>query len=114
MQREIDFGGVLVSIHDVSITPDFRHCQVYYGVIGQSRDEKWVAAQIEKHRTSMQAKLAKRVVLKNTPLLHFKIDHSVERGVHTLQLIDDLPPVAEDSEPSSESEDGASKATNPT
>ena len=96
LAREMDFGGVLVSIHGVEITPDFRHCQVYYGVLGKARDEQSVATQLEKHRGVFQSKLAKRVVLKNTPHLHFKLDHSVERGVRTLQAIDELPPLAED------------------
>lgn len=95
LQREIDFGGVLVSIHDVEITPDFRHCTVHYGVIGKSRDERWVQDQLEKHRAAFQAKLSKRVVLKNTPHLHFRLDHSIERGVRVLQAIDNLPPPAD-------------------
>jgi ribosome-binding factor A len=100
LQREIDFGGVLVTIHDVDITPDFRHCQVYFGVIGRARDEKWVLEQLEKHRVPLQSKLSKRVILKNTPQLHFKLDHSVERGVQILRAIEDLPPFAEGSEES--------------
>lgn len=96
IQREIDFGGVLVTIHEVEITPDFRHCQVYFGVIGKAKDERWVLDKLEKHRAQFQSKLSKRVILKNTPHLHFKLDHSVERGVHILQAIDDLPPLAVD------------------
>ena len=94
LQRDIDFGGVLVSINDLDVTPDFRHCHVYYGIIGTAKSERWVQDQLEKHRASFQSKLSKRVVLKNTPMLHFKLDHSVERGVRTLQLIDTLPPPA--------------------
>ena len=94
LQREIDFSGVLVSINEVDITPDFRHCHVYYGVIGKAKDERWVQNQLDKHRASLQAKLAKRVILKNTPMLHFKLDHSIERGVRILQAIDNLPEAA--------------------
>lgn len=108
LQREIEFGGVLVSIHDVEITPDFRHCTVHYGVIGKARDERWVQEQLEKHRASFQSKLSKRVILKNTPHLHFRLDHSIERGVRVLQAIDSLPPPAEDSLPTdSENKPGA-------
>lgn len=97
LQREIDFSGVLVSINEVDITPDFRHCHVYYGVIGSARSGHWVQNQLEKHRAAMQSKLSKRVVLKNTPQLHFKLDHSVERGVRILQAIENLPaPAPED------------------
>lgn len=103
IQRDIDFGGMLVSIHEVDVTPDFRHCHVYYGVIGKSRSERWVQDQLDKHRAAFQSKLSKRVVLKNTPQLHFKLDHSVERGVRTIQAIDDLPPPAADAPENPES-----------
>jgi len=109
LQREIDFGGVLVSIHEVDITPDFKHCHVYYGVIGKARDERWVQEQLDRHRAAVQSKLAKRVVLKNTPHMHFKLDHSVERGVRTLLAMDDLPPAAEDNPPPKETQASADK-----
>ena len=98
LQKELDFDGLLVSIHDVDITPDLHHCHVFFGVIGQARDEHWVLEQLEKHRGLLQTKLSKRVVLKHTPHLHFKPDHSIERGVRTLQAIDEAGrlPTADD------------------
>ena len=97
LQKEMDFDGLLVSIHDVDITPDLRHCHVFFGVIGRNRDEHWVLEQLEKHRGVLQSKLSKRVILKHTPQLHFKADHSIERGVRTLQALEavDLLPTAD-------------------
>ena len=39
--------------------------------------------------------MAKRVILKYTPHLHFKLDDSIERGVRVARILDqigDLPP----------------------
>jgi len=101
LQKEMDFDGLLVSIHDVDVTPDLHHCHIYFGVIGQARDEHWVLEQLEKHRGMLQTKLSKRVVLKHTPHLHFKPDHSIERGVRTLQAIEEAGrlPTADADEP---------------
>jgi ribosome-binding factor A len=38
----------------------------------------------------LQRELAKRVVLKYTPHLHFKLDDSIERGSRVLEIMQDL------------------------
>jgi len=94
VQKEIDFHGIFVSIQGVDITPDLKQCHVFIGVIGSPRDEAKVLEIFEKKRRLLQSRLSKRVVLRYTPILHFKIDHSIERGVQTLnalQAVDELP-----------------------
>jgi ribosome-binding factor A len=49
-----------------------------------------VIAELEEHRTALQRELSKRVVLKYTPHLHFKLDNSIERGNRVLEIIQDL------------------------
>jgi ribosome-binding factor A len=48
----------------------------------------------------------KRVVLKYTPRLHFHADHSIERGVNMVSLLDSI---AEDLPPDEEIVDDAAK-----
>ncbi len=104
MQRDVDFRGALVSIHDVAITPDLRHCNVFIGVLGGPHADANALRILEKNRGMLQRKLSKRVVLKNTPKLYFKVDHSVERGVQTLKILqeieDELHPGGEPSDES--------------
>lgn len=90
IQREIEFRDGLVSIHDVDLTPDLKQCHVYVGVVGGERAEKKALELLDKNRASLQRKLMQRITLKNTPHLHFKIDHSVERGVHTLLALEEI------------------------
>lgn len=109
VQKDIDFKGTFVSIRGIDITPDLKQCHVFVGVIGSSRDEANVLAILEKKRSMLQSRLSKRVVLRYTPILHFKIDHSIERGVQTLnalQEVDDLPTASADDE---KSDDDAKK-----
>ena len=53
-------------------------------------------------RVQLQGALSKRVVLKFTPQLHFKLDAAAERGDRILHILDDLgipePPPAESDE----------------
>jgi ribosome-binding factor A len=90
LTREMDFDGSLVSIHEVDITPDLKNCHVFIGVVGPRHAGSKALEKLAKHRIALQAKMARRVVLKHTPHLHFHLDESVERGVRTLQTLEEV------------------------
>jgi len=103
--REFRFTQ-LVTVQDVDITPDLKHAHVYVSVLGKTADAKPVLATLHEHRKEIQAAVSKRVILKYTPQLHFKLDDAVERGSRVIDILStlDLPPVSE-SEPSAEEDD---------
>jgi ribosome-binding factor A len=91
VSREINFPAeVLVTIPAVAVSSDLRQCHVFVSVIGQETQKARVLEQLEEHRTTMQRELSKRVVLKYTPHLYFKLDDSIERGTRVLKIIQDL------------------------
>jgi ribosome-binding factor A len=91
ISRELNFGSeVLVTIPAVDISPDLKNCTVYVSVIGVNYQKSDVIAELEEHRKALQRELSKRVVLKYTPHLHFKLDNSIERGNRVLEIIQDL------------------------
>jgi len=91
IQRELEFPGCLVTLHDVAMTPDLKQCKVFFGVVGGGpHAPQRVLEKLESHRGALQGKLSKRVILKHTPTLAFHFDDSVERGVRTLRAIDAL------------------------
>ena len=89
--REVTFDNVLVTIHDVDVTPDLRKGHVFVSVLGKG-DPQAAIAQLEEHRTILQAELSKHVVLKDTPHLIFHLDHSVERGTRVFQILQEIEP----------------------
>jgi ribosome-binding factor A len=91
VSRDINFAAqVLVTIPAVTVSPDLRQCHVFVSVIGQETQKARVLEQLEEHRTTMQRELSKRVILKYTPHLYFKLDDSIERGSRVLKIIQDL------------------------
>ncbi|HYZ74615.1 MAG TPA: 30S ribosome-binding factor RbfA [Chthoniobacterales bacterium] len=91
VSRELNFAAeVLVTIPAVDISPDLKNCNVYVSVIGANYQKSDVIADLEEHRVALQRELSKRVVLKYTPHLHFKLDNSIERGNRVLEIIQDL------------------------
>jgi len=91
LEKNHKFEGALVTIHDVDITPDLKQCFIFIGVLGAQGDPKQIVYKLNDIRAVLQRELYKRVVLKNSPTLHFKYDTSVERGVQILSAIESLP-----------------------
>ena len=97
--RECQFPAQLVTVQEVDVTPDIKHAHVFISVIGAEEDRHKSMAILHAARAQLQGALSKRVVLKFTPHLHFKLDAASERGDRILHLLDDLgipePPPSE-------------------
>jgi ribosome-binding factor A len=106
--RDHAFPGLLVTVNDVDITPDLKHCYVYIGVIGPEQKAERVVEKLNHQHGELQSRMAKRVILKNTPRLHFRLDHSVERGVRITGIMEVIDKqLAESAGPESETGTGA-------
>lgn len=91
LEKDYEFGGRLVTIHDVDLTPDLKQCFVFVGVLGKEGGDEMVLKKLNAYRPQIQRSLYKRVILRNSPQLLFRVDHSIERGVRVLNLIESLP-----------------------
>ena len=94
INREVTFQAALVTVQQVDITPDLKHAHVFVSVIGSEAEAKAAMAKLHDSRTTLQHLLSKRVVLKFTPHLHFKLDESIERGTRIINILEqiDIPP----------------------
>ena len=93
--RECRFTAQLVTVREVDVSPDLKHAHVYISVIGTDADRNHAMATLHAARVSFQHVLAKRVVLKFTPHLHFKIDEAAERGDRVLNILSELESTSE-------------------
>lgn len=93
IRREFDFGGALVTVNDIDLTPDLRQGHVFVSTLGAAGREKSIIDTLNQKHGLIQNKMAKRVLLKNTPRLHFQHDESIKRGADMVTLIDgiDIP-----------------------
>lgn len=100
IQREITFTAKLVTVQQVDVTPNLKQAHVYVGVIGSDDEQRAAMAQLHDHRVPLQKELMKRVVLKYTPQLHFRLDESIERGSRILGIMEELQlPEEEEEDP---------------
>ena len=99
--RECRFPAQLVTVQEVDITPDLKHAHVFISVIGTDEERHQSMAVLHAARVQLQGAMSKRVVLKFTPQLHFKLDAAAERGDRVLHILSELgtpepPPDDED------------------
>ena len=88
--RELTFSTPLVTVSGVEITPDLKQAHVFVSALGSDAQRQNVLTVLEQNRAMLQAQVSKRVVLKHTPHLNFKLDDSIERGSRVLNILDDL------------------------
>jgi ribosome-binding factor A len=87
-----------VTVTGVETSSDLRAARVYVSVLGSDRKRRQTLAGLEAAHGVLQARIARELRLKRTPLLTFEYDDSVERGVRMSHLIDELAPDDPDDE----------------
>ena len=88
VQREFEWRGSLVTIADVQVTQDLKEAKVFVSILGGNREA--VLAKLNDNHGVIQNRMAKRVVLKQTPVLTFRTDDSAARGVDVVNLLDEV------------------------
>lgn len=100
VQRDFEFGGALVTVSGVEITQDLREAKVFIGVLGGHGSR--VLEKLGQKRALIQSRVAKRVVMRCTPKLDFRLDTSAARGVGMIDVLDEVdklpkaPPVEDE------------------
>lgn len=90
MLREMQFPVPLVTISGVDLTPDLKKAHVFVSAIGSEQQRAEVLRLLQDRRILLQSEIAKRVIIKHTPQLHFHLDESIERGTRVLSIMDEL------------------------
>jgi len=88
IQREFEFPGKLITVSAVEVTHDLREAKVFVSVLGGHPGP--VLTKLNSKRGSIQNTVMKRVVLRCTPRLDFRVDNSAERGVEVVSLLDEV------------------------
>lgn len=90
----------MVTVTEVEVSGDMAHAKIYYTAPeGTAELQKG----LEKTAGFLRSQLAKRLLLRTVPQLHFSYDASIDRGMHIAKLIDEvLPPAEREQDPEDE------------
>lgn len=80
----------LVTVTDVRIAPDLREALVFVSVYGDELAGKAVLTFLAKKRAHIQHDLSRKVILKYTPRLHFKLDQTAAKADRVMSILDTL------------------------
>ncbi len=90
VRKEFTFDAKLVTIQEVDVTPDLKQAHAYVGVIGTDAEGHKAVRALNAKARHLQAEIGKRVTMKFTPNLHFKLDTAGPRGDRVMQILDEL------------------------
>jgi len=92
LEREVDDPRLnnLISITEVSISPDLKHAKVFVSILGNEANRIDMLAGFNTASGFLRKRLASRLRLKCTPQLSFHYDDSIERGARVLKLIEQV------------------------
>ena len=75
----------MVTITAVEVTGDMEHAKIFYSLAKESQS---VQNGLEKSAGFLRTQVAKRMLLRTVPQLHFVYDASIDIGIKMAQLID--------------------------
>jgi ribosome-binding factor A len=87
-----------VTVTRVEVSPDLRNAKVYVSVMGDEKTQRLTIKGLESARGFLQAKLAERVQIRYTPILHFHLDQGVKRSIEASRLLREVLPAQTDAE----------------
>ena len=92
LEREVNDPRLikLVSVTEVTLSPDLKHAKVYVSTLGTEINKKDLLAGFNKASGFLRKELAAHLRLKQIPELSFYYDDSIERGAKLLKLIGEL------------------------
>jgi ribosome-binding factor A len=76
----------MVTVTEVEVTGDMAHAKVYYSAKAGTAE---LQTGLEKAAGFLRGQLAKRMLLRTVPELHFIYDASIDRGMQLSRLIDE-------------------------
>lgn len=86
----------MVTVTEVEVTGDMAHAKIFYSA---AKASDAVQKGLEKSAGFLRTQLAKRMLLRTVPQLHFVYDASIDNGMKMTQLINEA--IASDSNSSS-------------
>lgn len=86
IRKHVEFpDGVMVSITGVVVSPDLSHAKIFFSLFAGANEEQLavkVRTALEKKRGVLRTEIAKLLVMRQHPDLHFAYDETPARAAH--------------------------------
>ena len=78
-----------ITVTEVEVSGDMAHAKVYYSAPPAEQETGELQKGLEKSAGFLRGQLAKRMLLRTVPQLHFIYDASIDHGMRLSRLIDE-------------------------
>ncbi len=79
--------GGFVTVTSVEVSKDLRYTSIYVSVLGEPADQKATIEALHNAQGFIRGELGKRIRLRYTPEITFKLDHSISHGTRLIALM---------------------------
>ncbi len=78
------------TVTDVEVSGDLQQATVYISILGNEAQKQETMVGIEKAKGFIRSEIGKRLSLRHTPEVFFKLDESIEHGTRIAQILKQL------------------------
>ncbi len=92
LQREVKDPrlGNFITVTEVSTSSDLKYAKIFVSSMGSGEDRQETLSVLAAASGFFRREMARHLKLRYIPELSFQWDDSIERGVHLLELIDEV------------------------
>ncbi len=80
----------MTTITEVDVAPDLKNARVYVSIYGEREEQEEALDGLRSAAGFIRSELRRVLDLRPIPILAFELDTSLERGAHTLDLLDQI------------------------
>ncbi|NLL69605.1 MAG: 30S ribosome-binding factor RbfA [Epulopiscium sp.] len=80
----------MVSVLRVDTTNDLKYTKIFVSIMGNEEEKQEALKGLKSASGFMRRELAKRLNLRNTPEILFRLDESIEYSIHLEQLMEEI------------------------
>ncbi|MGE5379627.1 MAG: 30S ribosome-binding factor RbfA [Methylocystaceae bacterium] len=80
----------LVSITRVEVSSELSHARIFVSVIGDEEERRQVDKALQGAKGYLRTEIGSRLQVRRVPELVFRIDRSIEHGVHIASLLNQI------------------------
>lgn len=80
----------IISVTDVDLSQDCRHAKVFVSIFGSDEEREKSMEALESSTGYIRSEIGKRIQMRFTPEIIFKLDDSLERGARVTQILEKI------------------------
>lgn len=89
IQREMKDPRLgFITVTGVEISPDLKHAKVFVSVMGDDGQKTMSLKALNRAAGFVRTEIGKRVRMKTTPEIEFRLDSSIDHGVKIFELLE--------------------------